>query len=90
MTLPPEFQHSYHDRLKYPQSLIPSSTVIYSTKLKSYVKRLDDVESDLCLLDGKDEINSIFEVPIRDIATADGTGSSTVSFISIPLLTKWI
>jgi hypothetical protein len=50
------------------------------------VKRLDDAESDLCLIDGKDEVNTIFEVPIRDITTADGTGSSADSFISIPLL----
>jgi hypothetical protein len=80
MTLSTEFQKSYHDRLDYPSSLIPGSTAIYSTKLKSYVKRLDDVEADLCLIDGQDEVNEIFDVPIIDLETADGEGQSVLVF----------
>lgn len=74
MTLPPEFQKSYHERLTYPQNLIPGSTVIYSSKLKSYLERLDVAEENLCLIDGKDDVNSIFEIPIIDLETADGQG----------------
>jgi hypothetical protein len=83
MTLSLEFQRSYHDRLNYPYSLIPSSTMIYRTKLKSYVKRLDDVEADLCLIDGKDEVDTVFDVPIIDLETADGEGQS------VPLSCTW-
>jgi hypothetical protein len=74
MTLPPAFQKSYRERLVYPESLIPSSTAIYSSKLKSYRSRLDDAEKDLCLLSGKDDVESIFEIPIIDLATDDGKG----------------
>jgi hypothetical protein len=74
MTLPPEFQKSYRDRLRYPESLVPSNTAIYSSKLKSYRQRLDDNEAQLCLIDGKDEVADIFEVPIIDLDTHDGKG----------------
>jgi hypothetical protein len=74
MTLPPAFQKSYRERLVYPECLIPSSTAIYSSKLRSYRSRLDDAEKDLCLLSGKDDVESIFEIPIIDLATADGKG----------------
>lgn len=74
MTLPPEFQKSYHERFRYPESLVPSNTAIYSSKLKSYRQRLDDNESQLCLIDGKDEVANIFEVPIIDLDTHDGKG----------------
>jgi hypothetical protein len=74
MTLPPAFQKSYRERLTYPESLIPSSTAIYSSKLKSYKSRLDNAEQDLCLIDGKDDVESIFEIPIIDLGTSDGKG----------------
>jgi hypothetical protein len=74
MTLPSTFQKSYCERLAYPESLIPSSTAIYSSKLKSYRSRLDGAEEDLCLVDGQDDVDSIFEVPIIDLATSDGKG----------------
>jgi hypothetical protein len=74
MTLPPAFQKSYRERLIYPESLIPSSTAIYSSKLKSYRGRLDDAEQELCLIDGKDDVDDMFEIPIIDLATSDGRG----------------
>jgi len=72
--LPPEFQKSYRDRLSYPECLIPSNTSIYSSKLKSYRRRLDDAEPELCLIEGKDEVADIFEIPIIDLETQDGKG----------------
>ena len=72
MTLPPEFQKSYHERPTYPESLVPSNTAIYSSKLKSYRKRLDDAESNLCLIEGQDDVEEIFEIPIIDLDTSDG------------------
>lgn len=74
MMLPPEFQKSYRGRLNYPESLIPSNTAIYSSKLKSYRRRLDEAESELCLIDGKDDVAEIFEIPIIDLETHDGRG----------------
>jgi hypothetical protein len=74
MTLPLAFQKSYHERLNYPESLIPSGTAIYRSKLKSYRQRLDDAEQELCLIEGKDDVNDIFEIPIIDLETYDGKG----------------
>lgn len=74
MTLPPAFQTSYRERLRYPETLIPSNTAIYRSKLKSYRQRLDENESQLCLIDGKDDVAEIFEVPIIDLGTHDGKG----------------
>jgi hypothetical protein len=82
MTLPTAFQKSYHERLIYPESLVPSSTAIYSSKLRSYRYRLDDAEQDLCLVDGKDDVENIFEIPIIDLVTGDGKGWPT-SFSTI-------
>jgi hypothetical protein len=89
MTLPPRFQASYRDRLSYPESLIPSTTAVYSSKLRSYKNRLDGAEEDLCLVDGTDDVNEIFEVPIIDLDTADGKGRSTlVHFCSLLMTTQ--
>jgi hypothetical protein len=74
MTLPLEFQRSYLNRINYPESLVPSSTAIYSSKLKSYRQRLDDAEPDLCLVEGRDNVDDIFEIPIIDLETKDGKG----------------
>jgi hypothetical protein len=74
MTLSPAFQESYQKRLQYPQSLVTSSTAIYSSKLKSYRRRIDVAEQELCLIDGQDDVNGIFEIPIIDLETDDGKG----------------
>jgi hypothetical protein len=73
MTLPLAFQKSYRELLNYPENLIQSGTAIYSSKLKSYRKLLDDAESDLCLVSKKD-VEEFFEIPIIDLETSDGTG----------------
>jgi hypothetical protein len=74
MTLPLVFQKAYHERLHYPESLISSGTAIYRSKLKSYRQRLDDAEQELCLIEGKDDVDDIFEIPIIDLETCDGKG----------------
>lgn len=69
-----EFHKAVRERLNYPESLITGNTSIYSSKLKSYRQRLDDAESDLCLIEGKDDVANIFEIPIIDIETDEGKG----------------
>ena len=72
MMLPPAFQNSYRQRFAYPENLVPSSTAIYTSKLKSFKRRLDIAEPDLCLVEGKDDVEDIFEIPIIDLETGDG------------------
>jgi len=82
--LPLALQTSYISRAQYPVNLISSETTTYKDKLQSYRKRLDDAEADLCLVDGEDEVDTIFEVPIIDMSTDDGQGTlvaTTLLFI---------
>lgn len=72
MKLPMELQSSYLESRTYPKNLIPSGTATYPTKLTAYQKRLEDTEPDLCLVDGADEVDKIFEIPIVDMDTGDG------------------
>jgi hypothetical protein len=88
MTLPTAFQESYHKRLQYPESLITSSTAIYRSKLKSYRKRLDDAEQELCLIDGKHDVNATFEIPIIDLHTANGEGMYQEKHIQVFILMR--
>jgi hypothetical protein len=76
LTLPIELQHSYLKSRNYPENLIPGGTATYRSKLASYKKRLDDAESDLCLVEGEDAVDEDFEIPIIDIE--DGKGKLTV------------
>ncbi|KAF2823722.1 hypothetical protein CC86DRAFT_59106 [Ophiobolus disseminans] len=87
--LPPEFQRSYRERLNYPESLVPGNTSIYSSKLKSYRRRLDDAEAELCLIDGKDDVANIFDIPIIDLETHDGKAMRNQNIHSASKLTKW-
>jgi hypothetical protein len=74
-TLPVELQNSYLSRRNYPENLIPSGTPTYKSKLVSYKKRLDEAESDLCLIDGQDAVDDIFEIAMIDLGTSDGKGA---------------
>jgi hypothetical protein len=71
LTLPIKLQYSYLKSRDYPENLIPGGTATYRSKLASYKKRLDDAESSLCLIEGKD-VDEDFEIPIIDFE--DGKG----------------
>jgi hypothetical protein len=73
--LPLELQNSYLGRRNYPKNLIPSGTTTYRSKLVSYKKRLEEAESDLCLVEGQDAVDDIFEIVMIDLATGDGKGA---------------
>jgi hypothetical protein len=72
--IPLELQNSYLRSSNFPENLIPSDTAAYTSKLASYKKRLDGAENDLCLIDGQDEVDKIFDIPVIDLNTADGKG----------------
>ena len=72
--IPLELQDSYLKSSNFPENLVPSDTATYTSKLASYRKRLDDVENDLCLINGQDQVDKIFDIPVIDLNTADGKG----------------
>ena len=72
LPLPDEFQQSLINCTDYPTNLISKGTSTYRSTRQSYQRRLDDIESDLCLVDGEDDIKNDFEVHFRDLETADG------------------
>jgi hypothetical protein len=72
--IPVELQDSYRKSDSYPENLIPSDIFTNKSKLRSYRRRLDDVENDFCLMTKKDEVIGTFEIPVIDIGTADGKG----------------
>ena len=76
LNLPQSFRDSYRRFIDYPENLIPSSTSTYRSTLASYKSRLDDAQSDLCLVEGEDDIENDFEIRIRDLDTASGKGPS--------------
>jgi hypothetical protein len=67
--LPVEFQQSYLNYLSYPQNIILNGTRTYHSTLQAYKARLDAVEADLCLENGKDVL-----VPIRDLHGPSANG----------------
>jgi hypothetical protein len=73
-TLSVQLQHSYLNRGDYPENLIPSGTSTYRSKLVSYKKRLDEAEPDLCLIDGHDAVDDVFEIVMIDLGTGDRKG----------------
>jgi hypothetical protein len=73
--LPLELQNSYLRRTNYPENLVPSGTATHRSKLVSYRKRLDEAESDLCLVDGEDAVDDVFEIGMIDLETGDGKGA---------------
>lgn len=75
--IPAELQKSYLRSSNYPENLIPTDLFSSKSKLVSYRKRLDGVESDLCLLDH--QVDRHFEIPVIDIGTADKEGNITIS-----------
>jgi hypothetical protein len=68
------FQTSIREFINYPENLIPSGTSTYRSTLQSYRQRLDSAKSNLCLVEGVDNIEKDFDVPIRDLATSSGGG----------------
>ena len=72
MQLPLDLQASYLRSDLYPENLIPSDTITYPSKLASYRARLDEAGPDLCLIDGEDDVDEDFEIPIIDLETGDG------------------
>lgn len=76
MSLPQQLQISYCNREQYPENLISSGTAVYRSKLKAYRSLLDDAESNLCLIEGRDDVDAVFEVPIIDLQCGDGKGWS--------------
>jgi len=70
--IPVELQKSYLKSSNYPENLIPTDLFSNKSKLASYKERLDGVETDLCLLDH--QVDSLFEIPVIDIGTADREG----------------
>jgi len=77
MTLPLTLQESYVRLADYPVNLIHGETAIHTNALRSYRRRLDDSEVDLCLNEREDSVDEIFEVTVIDLATADGKGKTT-------------
>ncbi|KAF2477653.1 uncharacterized protein BDR25DRAFT_249788 [Lindgomyces ingoldianus] len=90
MTLSSDFQNSYLNFINYPENLIPKGTTTYRSTLASYKQRLDDCESDLCLVDGEDDIDNDFEIPIRDLCTASGKAIDKRNIHSPDELTQWL
>lgn len=72
LPLPDEFQQSFINCANYPVNLESKVTSVYRSTRQSYKQRLDDIECDLCLVEGEDEIGKEFEVHFRDLETADG------------------
>ncbi|CAO2649450.1 Nn.00g068350.m01.CDS01 [Neocucurbitaria sp. VM-36] len=90
MTLPLELQTSYLASDQYPENLIPSGTATYRSKLISYKRRLDDAESDLCLIYGEDDVDDIFEIPMIDLETGDGKVLDKRNIHTPAKLTQWL
>jgi hypothetical protein len=78
MRLPLELEASYHRLDSYPENLVPSGTAIYRSKLASYRQQLDDNQRNLFLIDGEDDVEDIFEIPILDLETAEGKGQLAI------------
>ena len=72
LSSPFEFQQSFIDCTEYPLNLISKNTYTYRSTLAAYKQRLHQIESDLCLVAGSDDVSRRFEVHFRDLATADG------------------
>lgn len=70
--LPIEFQQSLLNCAEYPKNLLSKSNFAYRSTLESYKQRLHDIERNLCLVEGIDNIGKNFEVHFRDLETADG------------------
>jgi hypothetical protein len=81
---PLELQNSYLQSKNYPENLIPNGILTYRSKLMSYKNLLDEVEPDLCLVDEKDNVDGIFEIPIIDLGTTDGKSEFLATHMRMP------
>ncbi|ORX98952.1 hypothetical protein BCR34DRAFT_142252 [Clohesyomyces aquaticus] len=85
-----DFSTSYLHFINYPENLLQSSTNLYRSTLSAYKQRLDSAESDLCLVDGEDDVAGVFEVPIRDLETSTGKALDKLNVHSPEELTEWL
>lgn len=79
--IPVELQDSYRQSSNYPENIIPSEIYTNRSKLTSYKKRLSGVEYDLCLVDGQDEVEETFDIPVIDIGLANGKRKHAVAIL---------
>ena len=60
-SLPNDFRTSLVQSSNYPVNLPRKGMTTYRSALEAYKKRLDEIERDLCLVEGRDEIDKDFE-----------------------------
>lgn len=90
IALPEDFEQSILNALEYPKNLLPKSTLVYHSTLKSYRQRLDDIATDLFLTPGEDNIDNDFEVCFRELNTANGKDVDKRNVHSPAETTRWL